>query len=70
MSSVLVSVSNDDGETVVVQMDETDAYRLRAIVRDCEDWPSEANDILARATPLKLFGSVSTAGDGFGWFDP
>ena len=65
---VLVQITSEGGDSVVSMMP-GDAAKVRALLKEADEWPDEVNDILNRARPLNVVGTVNTMGDGWGWYE-
>jgi hypothetical protein len=70
---VNVAVDTEGGE-FIIQVTRAQADRLHTLLEDYQgtgDWPDEVNDIINGAPRIKIetVGTISTYGDGGGWYD-
>lgn len=58
----------DGGE--LVEMTKEDADKIKQLFAGAKgEYPEGITEIINRATKIQLYGDVSTAGDGSGWWD-
>jgi hypothetical protein len=66
-----VMIAGEDGPDRMVKMPAKDLKRARVLLieyQDTGDWAQELNDIIDRSTPVDHVGTISTSGDGGGYY--
>lgn len=65
----IMVVSEDSTSVLLIAKDK--AQRIKSLLKAQQDggeWPDKVNALLDEGTEISVLGTISTMGDGWGWF--
>lgn len=72
-SKQVVIAIDGEGGTFYIKVDRKVAKKARKLMKKgvkVGEWPEKVNAIIDSAERIDIFGTIVTAGDGWGWFRP